>query len=306
MAAHPGVADHQVLDRGPLGVAQVERARDVRRRLDDRERRQGRVGGRRRRRRARRRPPPASARRSRPRPRAACRPSRARRHARSPSSSVRPRNTNARSSSGRTGRGTTCWFGARGGSLIAIAGFRTPSWRAIGRHPSRLASDLHAGGPARLAPSRARSEARPGATPLGHRREAGSVARGRGLQAAISARDVSVGRPTTAPDRSARIGRTTATAAAGTRPGGSIDGQVHGRPRRVLRRVGAAARGGAPARPRHRGPGGSPLRARLARPRGRQGLLPGHRTVEGGGHARPRAARAIRRPQVYEVPIEVS
>ena len=44
MAAHPGVADHQVLDRGPLGVAEVERARDVRRRLDDRERRQGRVG----------------------------------------------------------------------------------------------------------------------------------------------------------------------------------------------------------------------------------------------------------------------
>ena len=46
MAAHPGVADHQVLDRGPLRVAEVERAGDVRRRLDDRERRQGRVGGR--------------------------------------------------------------------------------------------------------------------------------------------------------------------------------------------------------------------------------------------------------------------
>ena len=46
VAAHPGVADHQVLDRGPLGVAEVERAGDVRRRLDDRERRQRRVGGR--------------------------------------------------------------------------------------------------------------------------------------------------------------------------------------------------------------------------------------------------------------------
>ena len=43
---HPGVADHQVLDRGPLGVAQVEAAGDVGRRLDDHERRQRRVGGR--------------------------------------------------------------------------------------------------------------------------------------------------------------------------------------------------------------------------------------------------------------------
>ncbi len=45
VAAHPGVADHQVLDRGPLGVPEVERAGDVRRRLDDRERRQVRIGG---------------------------------------------------------------------------------------------------------------------------------------------------------------------------------------------------------------------------------------------------------------------
>ncbi len=35
---HAGVADHQVLDRRPLGVAQVEAAGDVRRRLDDHER----------------------------------------------------------------------------------------------------------------------------------------------------------------------------------------------------------------------------------------------------------------------------
>ena len=46
MAAHPGVADHQVLDRGPLGVPEVERSGDVRRRLDDRERRKLRIGGR--------------------------------------------------------------------------------------------------------------------------------------------------------------------------------------------------------------------------------------------------------------------
>jgi len=36
----------------------------------------------------------------------------------------------ARSSSGRTGRGTTCWFGVGGGSLIAIALAPAPSWRA--------------------------------------------------------------------------------------------------------------------------------------------------------------------------------
>ncbi len=46
MPAQPGVPDHQVLDRGALRVAQVERARDVRWRLDDRERRQGRIRGR--------------------------------------------------------------------------------------------------------------------------------------------------------------------------------------------------------------------------------------------------------------------
>ena len=46
VAAHPGVADHQVLDRRPLRMPQVEGARHVGRRLDDRERRQLRVGGR--------------------------------------------------------------------------------------------------------------------------------------------------------------------------------------------------------------------------------------------------------------------
>jgi hypothetical protein len=40
------VPDQEVLDRGPLGMAEVERPGDVRRRLDDRERRQVRVGAR--------------------------------------------------------------------------------------------------------------------------------------------------------------------------------------------------------------------------------------------------------------------
>ena len=43
LAAHPGVTDHEVLDRRPLGVAEVERAGHVGRWLDDRERRQARV-----------------------------------------------------------------------------------------------------------------------------------------------------------------------------------------------------------------------------------------------------------------------
>ena len=42
------------------------------------------------------------------------------------------------------------------GALIAAGLVPAPSRRAIGRQPSRLASDVHAGGPARLAPSRAR------------------------------------------------------------------------------------------------------------------------------------------------------
>ncbi len=45
-ALHPGVPDEEVLDRGPLGVAEMERARDVRRWLDDHERRQRGIGGR--------------------------------------------------------------------------------------------------------------------------------------------------------------------------------------------------------------------------------------------------------------------
>jgi hypothetical protein len=40
MTAHPRVPDQQILDRRPLGVAQMQGARDVGRRLDDRERTQ--------------------------------------------------------------------------------------------------------------------------------------------------------------------------------------------------------------------------------------------------------------------------
>ena len=152
--AHPGVADHQVLDRGPLGVPEVQRAGDVRRRLDDRERRQVRIGGR------------AGA--------------VGREHVRREPAlvdraldvvrriglrQVRHRSVlekeKARSSSGRTGRGTTCWFGARCGPLIAVRvgpGALSTRYRAS---PARLASDLHAVVPARLAPSRARSGAVP-------------------------------------------------------------------------------------------------------------------------------------------------
>jgi len=45
MAQHAGVADHQVLHGTALRVAEVERPGHVGGRLDDHERRQGRVGG---------------------------------------------------------------------------------------------------------------------------------------------------------------------------------------------------------------------------------------------------------------------
>src|SRR5262245_52956984 len=78
------------------------------------------------------------------------------------------------------GRGTTCWFevppdrSSRSGRLpparvLLVARYRAPA--------ARLASDVHALVPARLAPSRARSVALVGATPLGPRREGGSVHR---------------------------------------------------------------------------------------------------------------------------------
>ena len=69
----------------------------------------------------------------------------------------------------------------------------------------------------------------------------------------------------------------------------AADGEVHGRPLRVLRGDGRAARRGARARPRDRGGGGRPLRARLARPGAGQGLLPVHGPSKEVDHADPRA-----------------
>ena len=46
VAAHPGVANHQVFDRGPLGMSEMERAGHIRRRLDDGEGRERRIRGR--------------------------------------------------------------------------------------------------------------------------------------------------------------------------------------------------------------------------------------------------------------------
>ena len=66
---------------------------------------------------------------------------------------------------------------ASGRSLIAPAGSGLLS-RAIGRRPHGSRVTFTSRVPARLAPSRARSWARSGATPLGPRREGGSVAPG--------------------------------------------------------------------------------------------------------------------------------
>ena len=111
-AHHPRVAGHEVLDRRPLGVAQVQRARDVGRRLDEHERGQVRRPRWSRRRPGRRRRPPASARRRRARTRPAHRPWPGPPAAAVASWSgsrlgsgpwVGPETKNARSSSGRTG-----------------------------------------------------------------------------------------------------------------------------------------------------------------------------------------------------------
>ncbi len=161
-AEHPGVPDHQVLDRGPLGVAEVERAGDVRGRLDDRERLRVRVGlG-----------PGAVGREDVGRQPALVdralevgRPIGLRQLAswssyRSCRSSVSaPVNQRARSSSGRTGSWYHLLVRRRGRAAHRGRPVPAPSRRAIGRQPSRLAGDVHAAGPARLAPSRARSVA---------------------------------------------------------------------------------------------------------------------------------------------------
>ncbi len=147
--AHPGVADHQVLDRGPLGVAEVERAGDVGGRLDDRERRQRRV-----RRRAR------SVRREDVR--------------REPALvdraldvvwriGLRQLRHLALLNTERPARPADerVVVPPAGSTSGALPGHPEPpgpasSRRAIGRLPSRLASDLHDVVPARLAPSRTR------------------------------------------------------------------------------------------------------------------------------------------------------
>ena len=180
VADHPCVPDHQVLDRGPLGMAEVEAARDVGRRLDDHERRQRRV-----RRRARavrredvRREPAlvdvvlelARARR-RARARAAWPPLVRLRHRSAPGNKTPRRPADER------GRGTTCWFDAGAcrssrpaGPASSSARYRAP--------PARLASDLRVrrARAARTVPRSLRG--RPGPTLLGRRREARSLPRG--------------------------------------------------------------------------------------------------------------------------------
>jgi hypothetical protein len=121
VAAHASVADHEILDRGPLGVAQVQGAGDVRRRLDDRERRQvgiGRGTGAIRREHVGRQPALVGG-------------------AFDVARCVGLRqighrfvcgswNENARPSSGRAGRGTTCWFGIRSLAFITLGVSRCP------------------------------------------------------------------------------------------------------------------------------------------------------------------------------------
>ncbi len=156
---HPGVADHQVLDRAPLGVAQVEAAGHVRGRLDDDEGRLARIRAASRRRRGRRRRRPASARRWALRTRWAGRPSRALPAHRSPRPTLPPlllETKTPRSSSGRTGSWYHLLVRAPAHSAHRGRGLRCPSRRAIGRRPHGSRATFTPGSAARLAPSRAR------------------------------------------------------------------------------------------------------------------------------------------------------
>ena len=173
----------------------MEGAGDVRRRLDDRRTAAGSDRRSSRSRRARRRRRRASARRSAR--------SNARRYvglgqrlgrlrlghlgtapvATGPGPARRPGDENTPSSSGRTGS----WYHLlvrRSGPARSSrsAGSAAPSRRAIGRHPHGSRATFSRRVPARLAPSRARFGGRPGPTPLGPRREARSLARGRMLR----------------------------------------------------------------------------------------------------------------------------
>ena len=159
MPAHPRVPDHQVLDGRSLGVAEVERPGHVRRRLDDRERRQVRIGGR-----------AGAVRREHVRGEPALvdpaldlardvrlgqgRPGRRRRRGRFGHSIVLRllETTSPARPADERGRGTTSWFDVR----CRLPGPWRPSWRAIGRLPHGSRATFTSGGPARLAPSRAR------------------------------------------------------------------------------------------------------------------------------------------------------
>src|SRR3954469_14394375 len=85
-------------------------------------------------------------------------------------------NRTARSSSGRTGRGTTCWFGVRFGSVIPSRLVRRPldALSGVSRHGwgANLASTFPRG-----SHRPALASGRPDATLPGLRREGGSVAR---------------------------------------------------------------------------------------------------------------------------------
>ena len=173
-ADHARVADHQVLDRRALGVAEVERARHVRRRLDEDERRQAPVGGRAGPVRARRRPPPASARTRRARTPPACMP-----WAAPAGSSLRRLPKRNDPLVQRTNGVVVPPAGSGAGDLSRTSRVPGPaSLAARYRAPTaRLASDLRVRRVPRGSHRPALAPGSSGPTPLGRRREAGSVHR---------------------------------------------------------------------------------------------------------------------------------
>ena len=165
VADHPGVTHHQVLDGGPLGMPEVEAARDVGRRLDDHERRQRRVGGGARavRREDVGREPAlvdvelelggdVGARELGLRGPPALR----LRHRSGSRKTQKPRRP-----ADERGRGTTCWFDAGACRSSRPDVDPASSRRGIGRHPHGSRATFASIVPARLAPSRARSVADP-------------------------------------------------------------------------------------------------------------------------------------------------
>ena len=272
------------------------------------------IGRRAARRRARRRRPPASARRSRPRRRPGRRPSAApsvvlvvvvvgfgHRH-RAPGDIERP----ARPADER-GRGTTCWFGVRGGPLIAAAGLRLPRRRAIGRRPH--------GSRATFTPVCPRGSHRPAlapwpsrATPLGPRREGAECSTGRASVPGLAAMHRFRGRGSAvhrSDDRCHRAGR-------------AGQGRPDGPPRTAGRTTLHRRAGVATFMDVHCGSSASPaqqfqeahdrdladregrrraLRAGLAGPRVGQGLLPRHGPLEGERSCGSTSAPGTRPPR---------